>query len=73
MSSVTYDESGKATGITLENGQRKDADVVVVNADAVWAVNNLFKKDGQGSGSQQAEEALRDPKLAKRLLDKPHS
>jgi phytoene desaturase (3,4-didehydrolycopene-forming) len=52
-----------ATGITLENGETKHADVVVVNADLVWAHNNLFKGAGK----------MKDANLAKRLLGKPHS
>ncbi|KAK4687942.1 hypothetical protein P7C73_g2172, partial [Tremellales sp. Uapishka_1] len=70
VSSVTYDASGKTTGVVLENGEKREADLVVVNADLVWAHNNLFKKDGGGTGH---EEKLLDPHLAKRLLDKPHS
>lgn len=60
---MLYDKSGKATGITLENGETKHADVVVVNADLVWAHNNLFK--GQGK--------MKDASLARKLLEKPHS
>lgn len=41
---------------------------MVVNADLVWAHNNLFKK---GDG-EKAEELLQ-PRLAKNLSDKPHS
>ena len=72
---VTYDASGRTTGIELENGERKEADVVVVNADLAWAYNNLFKKDGGGDASGQAEagEGLLDPRKAQKLLEKPHS
>jgi hypothetical protein len=34
----------------------KEADVVVVNADLVWAYNNLFTKDGRGAASTREEE-----------------
>jgi phytoene desaturase (3,4-didehydrolycopene-forming) len=65
VSSVIYNASGVATGITLENGETKYADVVVVNADLVWAHNNLFK------GAEKMK--LKDAGLAKKLLGKPHS
>ena len=65
---VTYDSTGRATGIVLANGERKEADAVVVNADLVWAHNNLFKKDQE----KVSEEKL-NPALAKKLLNKPHS
>ena len=50
---VLYDKDGKTTGIRLSNGEVKHADAVVVNADLVWAHNNLFKKD-------QAEKATKE-------------
>ena len=65
---VTYDSAGRATGVVLANGETKHADAVVVNADLVWAHNNLFKKEGENV----AEERL-NPALAKKLLNKPHS
>ena len=34
--------SGRAVGITLEDGEKLDADVVVVNADLVYSYNNLL-------------------------------
>lgn len=52
----------------LANGETKHADAVVVNADLVWAHNNLFKKEGE----KVTEEKL-NPALAKKLLNKPHS
>ena len=82
---VTHDALGRATGVQLADGQWKGADVVVVNADLVWAHNNLFLKDGSSSVERKAglvktegrnaraPEELLGPKLAKRLLDKPHS
>ncbi len=95
---MTYNSStGQTTGIQLENGEWKAADLVV-NADLVWAHNNLFTTSGGGSDGQTAAkidglngdnlpnaesleksgdglkaEELLDPKLAKKLLDKPHS
>lgn len=72
---VTYDSAGRTTGIELENGERKEADVVVVNADLAWAYNNLFKKRGGGDAEGQAEagEELLDPRKAQQFLEKPHS
>jgi phytoene desaturase (3,4-didehydrolycopene-forming) len=85
VASVNYDSSGRATGITLADGETREADVVVVNADLVWAHNNLFVKDGEGAremdngagkgegkGRMEPKELL-NPKLARRLLEKPHS
>lgn len=63
--SVNYDFTGRATGIELESGEIKTADVVVVNADLVWAHNNLFKGE--------AKEKMKDERLARKLLEKPHS
>lgn len=39
--------------------------MVVVNADLVWAHNNLFKGEGK--------EKMKDSRLARKLLEKPHS
>lgn len=83
VASVNYDNSGRATGITLADGETREADVVVVNADLVWAHNNLFvkqgdgaremdKRVGEGKGRMEPKELL-DPRLARRLLEKPHS
>ena len=63
--------------------------MVVVNADLVWAYNNLFTKDGRGAvptgeksgeggggGIEEVKEGVRkllDPRKAKRMLGKPHS
>ncbi len=69
----------------LSNGEWKGADVVIVNADLVWAYNNLFtkrdptteteiKKEAEvEGGNARATGDLLDPKLARKLLDKPHS
>ncbi len=59
--------------------------MVVVNADLVWAHNNLFAKDDtatkkdtdravkvEGGNAREAKDLL-NPRLARRLLDKPHS
>jgi phytoene desaturase (3,4-didehydrolycopene-forming) len=67
---VLYDATGRASGIQLKNGEKKHADVVVVNADLVWAHNNLFKKDNEEPAEQGV---LKEPRLAKKLTDKPHS
>ena len=36
--------TGRATGVTLATGEALTADIVVVNADLVYAYNNLFPK-----------------------------
>lgn len=85
VKSVTYNNQNKATGVLMPNGERKTADIVVVNADLTWAYNNLFVKEGEtGSASDGAngnisgrgkveEKKLLDPKKARSLLEKPHS
>lgn len=43
VSSVTISEDGKtATGVTLDSGELLTADIVIINADLVYAYNNLF-------------------------------
>ena len=43
VSSVAVSSDGKtATGVVLESGEMLSADIVVVNADLVYAYNNLF-------------------------------
>jgi phytoene desaturase (3,4-didehydrolycopene-forming) len=39
---VNVDSSGRATGVTLETGEVLSADIVLVNADLVYAYNNLL-------------------------------
>lgn len=46
---VLTNGKGEATGIRLKSGEVMDADIVVVNADLVWAYNNLFDKSGSSS------------------------
>jgi phytoene desaturase (3,4-didehydrolycopene-forming) len=77
---VTYDSTGRTTGVVLANGRKEAADAVIVNADLVWAHNNLFFKEGEKcwplkstDGKEPKTKELLDPKLAKKLLDKPHS
>ncbi|KAL8706938.1 MAG: hypothetical protein Q9201_000099 [Fulgogasparrea decipioides] len=49
VSSVKLDESGRlATGVALESGETVSADVVVINADLVYAYNNLLPKSSYG-------------------------
>jgi phytoene desaturase (3,4-didehydrolycopene-forming) len=60
---VTYN-GDKVTGVKLENGKEVKADIVVVNADLVWAYNNLFTKPQGG---------LVEKSAAERLEKKPHS
>ncbi|KAL9030014.1 MAG: hypothetical protein Q9196_001814 [Gyalolechia fulgens] len=43
VASVNLDPKGRhATGVTLENGEAMTADVVIINADLVYAYNNLL-------------------------------
>lgn len=46
VSKVLTDPSNPklATGVRLESGEEMKADVVVVNADLIWAMENLFEK-----------------------------
>jgi hypothetical protein len=69
--------------VQLDSGEVSEADVVVVNADLVWAYNNLFTKDGiagQGTDEGQKGKGVEDGGVAegkvkevkegvKRLLD----
>jgi len=41
---INIDSSGNATGVTLEDGKVVNADLVVCNADLVYAYNNLLPK-----------------------------
>ena len=78
---VTYDNNNKATGIILGNGEKKTADVVVVNADLTWAYNNLFVKEGSISegkangdaNAPKGKKELLSPRKAQSLVNKPHS
>ena len=50
VASVGLDPAGKtATGVVLESGETLSADVVVVNADLVYAYNNLFPKTARAA------------------------
>lgn len=85
VSHITLDPTSKqATGIRLSSGEWKEADVVVVNADLVYAHNNLFKIEGSELSLPPLASSLKDkvqakaerlvnPRLAEKLLDKPHS
>ncbi|KAL9584448.1 MAG: hypothetical protein Q9212_002114 [Teloschistes hypoglaucus] len=49
VASVKLDDSGRcATGVVLENGEIVLADVVVINADLVYAYNNLLPESSYG-------------------------
>ncbi|KAK4054031.1 hypothetical protein OIO90_003676 [Microbotryomycetes sp. JL221] len=55
---VLLSDDGKtAKGVVLEDGEELTADVVVINADLIWSLNNLFKPTA----------------YARRLADKPVS
>lgn len=48
VSQVNIDpRSGRATGVKLENGENLNADVVVVNADLVYAYNKLLPESSK--------------------------
>lgn len=48
VSSITLDRSSRrATGVLLSNGESVSADVVIVNADLVYAYNNLLPPSSQ--------------------------
>lgn len=50
----------RATGVELANGEKLEADLVVVNADLVYAYNNLFpKEDVKGLASYAKKLATR--------------
>lgn len=36
----------KAEGVVLDNGEELRADVVIVNADLIWSLNNLYEPTG---------------------------
>jgi phytoene desaturase (3,4-didehydrolycopene-forming) len=42
VESISYSSDGKAKGILLKSGEKLSADVVVINADLVYAYNNLL-------------------------------
>ena len=44
---VIVDSNGNATGISLEGGKILNADVVLINADLVYAYNNLLPKSAK--------------------------
>ncbi|KAL9588546.1 MAG: hypothetical protein Q9203_002653 [Teloschistes exilis] len=49
VASVKLDDSGRrATGVVLENGEIVLADVVIINADLVYAYNNLLPESSYG-------------------------
>ncbi|KAI4116456.1 MAG: hypothetical protein LQ345_003131 [Seirophora villosa] len=54
VSSVDLDATGRnATGVTLENGERISADVVIINADLVYAYNHLLPSSSYSRSLQK--------------------
>ena len=54
VSSIALDsESKRATGVTLSNGEMVGADVVIINADLVYAYNNLLPPSSQAVSLQK--------------------
>jgi phytoene desaturase (3,4-didehydrolycopene-forming) len=47
---VIVSDDGRATGIELENGKMEEADLVVVNADLVYAYEKLLPKSKYAEG-----------------------
>jgi phytoene desaturase (3,4-didehydrolycopene-forming) len=42
ISQVNVDSKGRATGVRLESGETLNADIVLINADLVYAYNKLL-------------------------------
>ncbi|KAL8677159.1 MAG: hypothetical protein Q9186_006394 [Xanthomendoza sp. 1 TL-2023] len=54
ISSVKLDSTGKrATGVTLQNGETISADVVIINADLVYAYTNLLPQTSYSRSLQK--------------------
>ncbi|KAL8722570.1 MAG: hypothetical protein Q9225_000965 [Loekoesia sp. 1 TL-2023] len=54
VSSVKLDSKGRhATGVILEGGETITADVVIINADLVYAYNNLLPESSYGRSLQK--------------------
>ncbi|MCJ1358232.1 MAG: hypothetical protein MMC33_008231 [Icmadophila ericetorum] len=49
--------TGRATGITLQTGESVSADIVIVNADLVYAYNNLFPQSRTSSSKSTSTYA----------------
>ncbi|CAL3968104.1 unnamed protein product [Diplocarpon coronariae] len=57
---LTSEDGKKTTGVQLESGERLEADLVVINADLVYAYNNLFPNTDSGSQSYAKSLQKRD-------------
>lgn len=79
---VLTDQKGNATGVRLKNGEVMEADIVVVNADLVWAYNHLFDSkqpafpapitNGTASGTVVANgNVLKTPLISQPALPTP--
>ena len=56
VAKVNLDPKGcRATGVTLSTGESMDADVVVMNADLVYAYNNLLPPSSQAKSLSKRE------------------
>ena len=56
VSSVTLSpDNRRATGITLSNGETKTADIVLLNADLVYAYNNLLPSSSMAKSLQSRD------------------
>ncbi|PBP17139.1 phytoene dehydrogenase [Diplocarpon rosae] len=57
---LTSDDGKKTTGVQLESGERLESDLVVINADLVYAYNNLFPNTTSSSQSYAKSLQKRD-------------
>ncbi|KAJ5040418.1 uncharacterized protein L3040_006074 [Drepanopeziza brunnea f. sp. 'multigermtubi'] len=57
---LTTEDGKRTTGVELESGERVEADLVVVNADLVYAYNNLFPHTTSSSKSYAKSLQKRD-------------
>lgn len=64
---LTTPDGGTAAGVELESGERLKADIVVVNADLVYAYSNLFPRASPDQGTAQAAAAKAAAGYAKSL------
>ncbi|CZS98171.1 probable phytoene dehydrogenase AL-1 (carotenoid biosynthesis protein al-1) [Rhynchosporium agropyri] len=53
---LTSPDGKKVTGVKLENGEELDADIVVINADLVYAYNNLFPSTSSKSYAKSLQK-----------------
>ncbi|KAK3060302.1 hypothetical protein LTS18_008840 [Coniosporium uncinatum] len=74
VSRITH-EHGRATGVELQSGVTLTADIVICNADLVYAYNNLFLSSAstQPSKSDILAQSTTQSPYAKSLAERPAS